>query len=510
MKKIRFIYCLTALICICFSACDFENPVIKKWWEEADQEFTKGIPVIITHPRSAVYTVGATANAMTVTASVNDGSALSYQWYFNDVNKNTDGHLIPGATGTNYVPPTDHESITYYYAVVTNMIDNNGSGKIAATVISRTAEIEVDAYGSGIVITIPGAGTGSNGLSAQDKVYDGTTVATVTGTITLNGVLPGDDVTIIKGTVVFMDANAGGNKPVFFINWSLGGADAAKYTLKMPNLTANITKADPVVIWPTGIIATLGRKLSDISLNGFGSGGPSGAFTWTSPNDSVGAAGARSHNVTFTPADTTNYNSLKKNVTIIVKDVIPLTIPGGSGSGGLSVLDKVYDGTTAATLTGTPVLNGIEAGDDVVLIQGTAAFVNANADKDKPIVFTGWSLGGADAGKYMLQMPSLTATITRATPVITWPTNLTAVFGQTLSEIAPHGNGTSNPAGRFAWLTPTDIVGNVGEKTHSMVFIPDDQLNYNLVILGVAITIENAAPVPIPGNGAGFRGIRPE
>ncbi|MDR2716587.1 MAG: OmpA family protein [Treponema sp.] len=37
MKNRKFIYCLTALACICFINC--ENPIMKKWWEEPESEY---------------------------------------------------------------------------------------------------------------------------------------------------------------------------------------------------------------------------------------------------------------------------------------------------------------------------------------------------------------------------------------------------------------------------------------------------------------------------------------
>ncbi|MDR0495141.1 MAG: SUMF1/EgtB/PvdO family nonheme iron enzyme [Treponema sp.] len=322
MRKRRFALCVAALACICLAAC--ENSIMKKWWEETGNgngSIDYSLPVIISHPQSAVYLLGTPADAMTVTASGGNGSPLAYQWYANDVDENENGRLIPGATGTSYIPPTDDESIIYYYVVVTSTIEDNGGGRIAANVVSHTAEIEVyDGDGSGIVVTISG------GLAAQDKVYDGTTAATVTGTAALNGVLAGDDVAIIKGAAAFKDANAGNNKPVIFQGWTLGGADASKYRLRMPSLTANITKATPLVTWPTGLNTAVRQTLSGIQLPGNGTSAPDGKFTWTKPGDSVGGTGSRTHNMTFTPNDTLNYKVLTQDVAVTVNGSIPTSI----------------------------------------------------------------------------------------------------------------------------------------------------------------------------------------
>jgi formylglycine-generating enzyme required for sulfatase activity len=189
--------------------------------------------------------------------------------------------------------------------------------------------------GNGILVSI-------SGISAQNKTYDGTGAVTITGTPVLSGVNKGDDVTLIKGTAVFADANAGTGKAVVFYSWSLGGADAAKYTLKMPGLTANITKANPAVTWPTGLNAAVRQTLSGVQLPGNGTSTSAGTFTWTKPGDSVGGAGTQTHNMTFTPNDTFNYNVLTQNVTVTVKDSITTNymnlvyIPAGTFMMGLA------------------------------------------------------------------------------------------------------------------------------------------------------------------------------
>jgi hypothetical protein len=62
--------------------------------------------------------------------------------------------------------------------------------------------------------------------------------------------------------------------------------------------------------------------------------------------------------------------------------------------------NKVYDALPAATLSfkGTPTAGG----DDVTLVSGTAAFNDKNAGTGKPVSYSGYSVGGADAGKFQL------------------------------------------------------------------------------------------------------------
>ena len=83
---------------------------------------------------------------------------------------------------------------------------------------------------------------------------------------------------------------------------------------------------------------------------------------------------------------------------------------------GIAATNKVYDGTTAATLTGTPgALAGVVSGDTVTL-GGTAVgtFVDANVGTGKLVTVSGQTLGGASAGNYTLTEPTTTANITGA------------------------------------------------------------------------------------------------
>jgi len=86
-----------------------------------------------------------------------------------------------------------------------------------------------------------------DGVTAQDKVYDGNKSATVTGTATLkrvNGNTAVDGLTVSNITAEFEDKNAGDNKAVTITGGTL--SDSVNYTLVpgvTTGLTANIEKA---------------------------------------------------------------------------------------------------------------------------------------------------------------------------------------------------------------------------------------------------------------------------
>ena len=115
-----------------------------------------------------------------------------------------------------------------------------------------------------------------------------------------------------------------------------------------------------------------------------------------------------------------------------------LTITGLSGN------DKVYDGTTTATVSGTAILNDVETGDEVTL-GGTPVFVfdNANVGTGIGITASGYEISGADAGSYYLTAPSgLSADITATAPTVS-----TSVVSSTTATTAALGGNVTNNGG---------------------------------------------------------------
>ena len=212
------------------------------------------------------------------------------------------------------------------------------------------------------------------GITANDKVYDATTAASLnTGSAALNGVISGDTVTLSGPYVgTFIDKNVGTNKLVNITGYSIGGIDGGNYIVNpAPTTTANITAASLTI---TGITAndkvyeaTTAASLntSSAALNGVISGDTvslSGPYVGTFIDKNVGTnklvnitgyslGGTDGGNYIVNPAPTTTANITAASLTIT----------------GITANDKVYDATTAASLnTGSAALNGVISGDTVV------------------------------------------------------------------------------------------------------------------------------------------------
>ena len=302
------------------------------------------------------------------------------------------------------------------------------------------------------------------GLSAVNKVYDRTTVATLTGAATLSGVVPGDVVNL-GGTATgsFADKTVGTNKLVTVSGLALTGADAGNYTLSAPNLSANITAATANV---TGL--TAGNKVYDGTTAATLTG--TARLTGVVPGDVVNLSGTATGNfadkavgtnklvtvsgLSLTGADAGNYTlsapSLSANITAATANVT-----------GLTAGNKVYDGTTAATLSGTASLTNVVAGD-VVNLSGTAAgsFADKTVATNKVVTVSGLSLTGADAGNYTLGLPSLSANITTTTANVTGLTAVNKVYDRATAATL---TGTATLSG----VVPGDVVSLSGTAAGS-------------------------------------------
>ncbi|WP_163347978.1 YDG domain-containing protein, partial [Enterobacter hormaechei] len=70
---------------------------------------------------------------------------------------------------------------------------------------------------------------------------------------------------------------------------------------------------------------------------------------------------------------------------------------------GITAANKVYDTTTAATLSTTGAgFTGVVAGDNLTVATSTGNFSDKNVGTGKTVNITGLTLGGTDAGNYTL------------------------------------------------------------------------------------------------------------
>jgi filamentous hemagglutinin family protein len=259
--------------------------------------------------------------------------------------------------------------------------------QLATNTFSTTADI------TQATLTIANAGTVAN------KVYDGTTNASFTGA-TFTGLLGSDQVTLgLSGG--FADKNVGNGKTVNG-TYALSGADANNYTLAGGGSfsgTANITKATLTINAATDTKTYDGSASSSVVLGSTNVTGLVGGDTISGLTQAFDSKNAGSRTLSiqsgFTVSDGNsggNYNVVTNTATgTINKATLTIATAG-------AVSDKVYDSTTAATVTSNGALGGVISGDTVNLGL-SAAFIDKNAGNSKAVSGT-YSLSGTDAGNY--------------------------------------------------------------------------------------------------------------
>lgn len=233
---------------------------------------------------------------------------------------------------------------------------------------------------------------------ANDKIYDGTTAAT--GTISLDGVVAGDDVTA-SAILAFLDKNAGADKIVTVSGGSLSGSGSGNYTLTLPaSALADIFRkaiSGTVVVNDKTYDGTTSASGS-VSLNGIIAGDSvTGSATFAFADKNAGAG--KTVNVSgeaLSGADAGNY-TLTLPATVLA-DILQKALTGT-----VSVDSKTYDGTTGAN--GSVSLDGVIAGDNVAAT-ASYAFADKNAGAAKAVNVTGAMLSGADAGNYTIILPA--------------------------------------------------------------------------------------------------------
>lgn len=261
-----------------------------------------------------------------------------------------------------------------------------GNYTLASTNLNATASIT------------PKALTGA--ITAAGKTYDGTASAVTTGTLT--GAIAGDTVALsTAGT--FANKNAGVGKLVN-VSGVLTGTDAGNYTVSSnTTTTATIT-----VRQLTGALGALdkvydGGNLASVtganSLNVVAGDSLNVSGSFSDKN----VANGKTVNYVLGGTDAGNY-ALGNAVTLGTASITPLTI-----SGAITAAGKVYDGLANADTTGG--LTGVLLGDRVTLAT-SGAFSDKNVGNGKTVNVSG-SLGGADAGNYVLAAnATTTASIT--------------------------------------------------------------------------------------------------
>ena len=396
-------------------------------------------PITVTAAtNSKTYDGGTTATATPTITSGTLASGDSATWSESYASKNVGTGLTLTPTGT--------------------ISDGNSGNNYAVTFASNSTGVI-----AAKTLTV-------NGLAASDKVYDGTTAATMNlAGAALTGIVGSDSVGLNTTgyTADFADKNVGTAKTVSASGLSLSGADAANYQLGATSATAS---AD-ITARPITVRAATNSKTYD--------GGTAAAAspTITSGSLAVGDTAAWSEaydfknvgsGLTLRPAGTVNDGNAGLNYAVtFANDTNGVITAKMLTLASLSASNKVYDGTTSATMNvGAASLTGVVGGDSVLLNAAgyTANFDDRNVGVGKTVSASGLSLSGSDAANYQLSGASATASanITARPITVTVAANTKTYDGTAAAAASPTITSGTLMAGDTAAWSESYAAKNVG------------------------------------------------
>ncbi|MBP3453964.1 MAG: hypothetical protein J6M20_09675 [Clostridia bacterium] len=330
---------------------------------------------------------------------------------------------------------------------------------------------------------------------ATDRVYAKDNMLVAVTSVTLEGILSGDDVAAVTGVQgTLASDNAGDYTTMALPKLELTGSNKDYY----------IIAADEAV--PTDVTITKAQLVSvelptDVTLD-----------TYLATADQAAAKLPATVVYTATNGDTVELDAAW---TCADFDATPKAVNTFTWTVDASTLTN-YELSSAVAATGTIKVTNTDAlpvvitatDDSITFAQqpyGVAGMfaVDANAgDAHYEVVSGDAVLNGATLtvnkvgeivirltteanGAYASAEATATLTVTKADPDVTAPAGLTATYGQTLAsvELPAHDEGT------WAWVDEAASVGDAGVQTHEITFTPNDTTNWNTLTLDVQVTV---------------------
>ncbi len=377
---------------------------------------------VVTAARGA----GTTTLQGTLTATAVNGLAsfsnLSYNKAETITIQFTSGSLTSAISGNVVVSPAAADRLVF--------TTQPGSATYGSALSPQPVLTSRDAFGNDSTVGLAANLPVTLGLSAGTGLLQGTTSLDI-------GTSAGNGTVTCSGLQV---SAAGTGKQLTAAAAGLASAVSSSFTINPATVTATVTVNDKPYDATTAA-SIVSRSLSGVIGSDDVTLGATGTATFA--NKDVGADKTVTvTGLSLTGTDAANY-TLTQPTTKASITPATLTVTG------LVAGDKVYDSTTAATLTGTPVLSGVLGTDDVrVAGTATGAFADPSAGTGKTVNVTGLSLTGTDAANYTLAQPTTTGNITKAstTTGVTSsanpsPTGSNVTFTATVSVLPP-GGGT--------------------------------------------------------------------
>ncbi|MCX6404201.1 MAG: IPT/TIG domain-containing protein [Actinobacteria bacterium] len=337
------------------------------------------------------------------------------------------------------------------------------------------------------VVVTNAAGTvtsaGAFTISAAPTITSLSSTTPVRGqSITVNGTdLTGATFTV--GGVAATVTTASATAPVITVPTSAPvsvGSVVATTIGGSASTSVTVTKGTPTLVAPSATGINYGAALSTSTLSGGSASingvSVAGTFAFATPT-AVPTAGTASYSVTFTPTDSTGFNSNTTTASVVVGKTTPTvtTTPAASAI------------TYGQTLASSSLTGGAAS------VAGTFAFSTPTAAPATGTASYNVTFTPTDTANYNTTNFNVSVTTNKATPSVTaTPSAAGITYGAALSTATLSG-GSASVAGTFAYVSSA-TTPNAGTYSASVRFTPTDTTNYNAVDFSINVSVAKVTP----------------
>lgn len=252
------------------------------------------------------------------------------------------------------------------------------------------------------------------------------------------------------------------------------------------SLFRNQVRVKPNLVWNASPSLTYGQAVTaahyDVTVSPF----VPGALLFTPPIGTVlGAGGNKTLSATFVPDNFVEFVTVTTNRATSVSQA-PLTITPDTPTAA-----KIY-GAPLPALTAT--FSGLVNGDTPADLDTPVRIATTAGQFSDVGVYDITASGAADPNYNITHGPNAKLTIIKATPLITWASPGQIPFNTPLN-VTDHLNATANTPGTFIYSQPAGAILPLGNnQILSVVFTPDDTLNFNAATAMIMLDVIKANP----------------
>jgi predicted RNA-binding protein with TRAM domain len=448
------------------------------------------------------------------------------------------GYEVSTSLGSGYDVSVSVASGTTVYVRFASTISAGNKDNATAVVLSgggasSSANVATSSSGNAVsqkALTV-------SGLTAQNKVYDGLTTATATGTAALSGVVSPDAVSLTgTPTFTFVNATVGTSKTVNTTNYSLTGAQASNYTLTQPTLSANITVRSLTITANDvskvqGVLLTGGAGSTAFTSSGLQNSETIGSITITygSARETSGdgnTVGVYASQVTPSAAIGGTFTESNYSISYVAGSITVTAAPvviaiqdfetspasptwAYSGGGGTDNTASRFNGGRSYRIAGSQTLTmnnfNIAGYSDAVL---SVAFAATGVDNDDDLFMdisydNGSTWTGAGSIKLVdgFSNASININTTSASNPTTVGSNpWTTAIGASETQISVRFRNVNSTSTEYYWIDDVKVTG-VPIPTAPILSTPTaTSITTNSATLGATITSDGGATITSRGT----------